>query len=148
MTHVYVEYTNARELVDNFKTLRLVEDAVFPNSHRTANFVMIQEKLYFGTYGGLLYTDIVNKYRFHIHETHSLCDSIGCDLSIVWWNTFNPPVMGDVYSLANHGRVAVTPKMFQSIKINTIQQKKPSGSSYISKACCINNTSSSNSDSE
>lgn len=141
-------YDSVRELVDHFQTLNTIRDGALPeDTYRPPNFVMVRPELYFGTYGGLIRDSVLEHYRLQIHETHSLQDSIGHDLSIVWWNTTIPPFLGDLYSLVAEGRVAVTPKMFEALHINTIRQNKPPQSSYY-KAWRMNDASNSNSDSE
>ena len=149
MAYVRVEYASVRQLVDEFQVLNFYRDAVLPNSAVVPNFVLIDPSLYFGTYGGLVTDTVLQRFRYSIHETHSVSDSIGYGLNIVWWNLSHPLVPGDVLALKIGERVAVTPKMFSSIRVNVLRRKKPSRSSYYAtKAWTINAASSSNSDFE
>lgn len=146
MAHVYVPYNNINDLVEGFQNLNLIRDAAYPES--TANFVMIQPDAYFGSYGGLIFDSVLQHYLLRIRDTHSISDSIGHGLSLVWWNTAQPEVNGDYYTCAAEGRVAVTPKMFKHIRINTLRKTRQKSSYYTSKAWRINDASFSKSDSE
>lgn len=147
--YVRVEYDSIRQLIEGFQVLNFYTDAILPHSEETPNFVLIDQSLYFGVYGGIITDAVLRRHRYHIHESHSLCDSIGYGLNLVWWNLASPSVPGDVHALKVDGRVAVTPKMFSMIKLNVIRRKKPARSSYYSSnAWSINSTSAFNSDSE
>lgn len=150
MAYVHVSYESIKELVEKFQTLNLIRDAALPSDiHHPPNFVLVNPARYYGCYGGIVHDSVLDRYRLQLHETHSLRDSIGNDLSIVWWNTKKPLVTGDQNALTVEDRVAVTPKMFEKMRINTIRQHGPPRSKYYgTKAWCINATSCSNSDSE
>lgn len=150
--HVYVRYDSIQQLLDEFRVLNFYKVSVHPTLSTTApNFVIIDPSFYFGTYGGIVTDSVLQSYRYAIHETHSTSDTIGYGLNIVWWNLSRALVPGDVHALqVDDGRVAVTPRMWESIRINTIRRKKPARSSYYtaSKAWTMKATSSSNSDVE
>lgn len=147
MSHLYVPYDSVNQLVQRFQSIHLIQDAIFPGHVDPApNFVLVDPRLYYGTYGGLVYDTILQQ-----PQTVSLVSSsIGHNLSIVWWGTSDPPFVGDVYALAAHGRVAVTVPLFQTLRINAIRTRPKAKSSYFgaNKACRMNDESSSYSSSE
>ncbi|GFY55239.1 uncharacterized protein TNIN_321841 [Trichonephila inaurata madagascariensis] len=150
MAHVYVPYNSVQELVEQFQVLNSIRDAALPDdTYQKPNFVLVDRNHYFGSYGGLIYKNILDHYRLELHTSHSLSDDIGFGVCIVWWNTTKPDFVGDQYALAAEGREAVTPRMVQSMKVNTLCQKKPPKSNYYGdKPWSINAASFSSSDSE
>lgn len=150
MAYVHVPYQSIQELVEQFQTLNLIRDAALPTDiQRPPNFVLVNPTRYYGCYGGIIHDSVLERHRLKIHDTHSFRDSIGHDLSIVWWNTKKPLVLGDQNALTFDDRVGVTPKMFQKMRINTIRQRGPPRSKYYgTNAWSINAASCSNSDSE
>ena len=151
MAHVHVPYKSVVELIDTFQHVNMVRDAALPgDAYQPANFVLVEPEKYFGSYGGLMYDAALQHCRLAIRDTHSLCDSIGHGMSLVWWNTAKPKVCGNVYALSAQGRVAVTPTMFEAMRINTVRRPSSGARSsyYAPKAWRINAASASSSDSE
>ncbi|GIY89200.1 uncharacterized protein CEXT_656511 [Caerostris extrusa] len=118
MSFVHVPYNTIAELVEKFKTLDLNKDIVLKD--KNPNFVLIDSRQYYGSYGGLIYDCILNPYSKQSYASTFHSSSIGHGLSVVWWTSPSPCFVGDVYALSAHGRVGVTPSIYEKLRINTI----------------------------
>lgn len=137
MSYIYIPYQSVKELIDRFQKSDVTTFTLSPTQKNPApNFVLVNPQIYFGSYGGILYDDVIRGY-----ENDCVSDSLGNDLSLVWWNSC-PIFVGDVCALAFENRVAVTPSMFSRMRINTIRKPKTSKSSYyVDKAWRMNSES-------
>lgn len=137
---IHVPYDSIESLIQQFKQKYIPA----PTTDATANFVLIDPKNYYGTYGGLLYKSVLDTcanepyFASHLHA----------DVHLVWWNTFRPKYLGDQHALSVNGRVAVTPYIFRKLIINPLRRPNAGKSSYYgAKARSINWRSAENSDS-
>jgi hypothetical protein len=145
MSFVHVPYDNVRQLVDRFQSRDFLNEIVSD----TSNFVLVDPHLYYGSYGGLFYDDVLKDVK-HLPFQSS---SIGHGVSIVWWSLPTAPFVGDIGLTHRQRYVAVTPELFQRMKLNTIHPTRndKTGSSYygpVFNALRIKSESFSNSDSE
>ena len=136
MSYIYIPYQSVDELIYIFQNTNVTNFAINPTQKNPIpNFVLINPQMYYGSYGGILYTNIVQGLDDCISE------SLGNDLSLVWWNSF-PRFVGDICALSFQNRVTVTPSMFKKMNINTIRKPKFEKSSYFAnKAWRINSES-------
>lgn len=137
MSYIYVPYQSVKELINLFQNSNVTNFAVNPMQQNPApNFVLVNPRLYYGSYGGLLYDDVIRGY-----ENDCVSDRLGNDLSLVWWNS-SPVLVGDVCALTFEDRVTVTPSMFSKMRVNTVRTSKTGKSSYyVDKAWRMNSES-------
>lgn len=136
MTFVYIPHQSIRELIEIFKNSNVFSYAQH-QENPAPNFVLVDPALYHGSYGGILFRKFVPSGDYCIFE------ELQNDLCLVWWKNvslFN----GDVKALSYNGRVAVTPKMFNTMQMYKAIRKPAAKSSYYgaNKAWRINATSS------
>lgn len=129
MSFVYIHYETVRQLVD---TLQNLDISKLPYQEQ-ANFVLIDPRHYHGSFGGLVYDSILDKYSQKSHMSPFVYSSIGHGLSVVWWLDSKPPFTGDVFALSVENLVAVTPELYKQIKRNDILSKTPPVSRYYGK---------------
>ena len=142
MTYIYVPYDSVEDLVKQFRNLNI---SSVISQKESANFVLVTPKFYYGIYGGLVYNTALEKHS----EKNYILDSVDDTISLIWWNSFNPNFLGDIYALSVGKWVAVTPSIFKQLILNPIQKPIAVKSSYYgTNARRINFLSSSNSDSE
>lgn len=141
MSFIYVHFDSIEHLIKQFQNMSAYSYVTTPD---IANFVLINPKYYYGSYGGLLLTSIVQ--NFSPNECFS--DSIDNKLSLVWWNLSHPKYVGEQCVLSVGDRVAVTPLIFKQLHPNPMRKPIVGKSSYYGdKAWSIKSRSSSYSDS-
>lgn len=141
MSFIHVPYDSLEHLIKQFRDMNIYGYTAAPNN---ANFVLINPKYYYGSYGGLLLNSIVQK----CSEKECLSESINNDLSIVWWNSSQPKHVGEQHVLCVGDRVAITPSIFKQLRINPMRKRIAGKSSYYGdKAWSIKSRSSAYSDS-
>lgn len=137
MSYIYINYQSVKELIDRFQKSDVTTFTLSPTQKNPApNFVLVNPQIYLGSYGGILNDAVIRGY-----ENDCISESLGNDVSLVWWNSC-PIFVGDICALAFENRVAVTPSMFSKMRINTIRKPKTRKSSYyVDKAWRINSES-------
>lgn len=146
MTFIHLPYTSLSDLLSKFSDLKISRHAVVPEQTNPApNFVLIHPELYYGSYGGIVASQLLAGRRGRF-VSEALDDS----LSIVWWSAAVPDIAGDTFALSVEDRKAVTPSMFRRMVANTLVRDKPARSSYYTcdRAWSMNFESSAYSDSE
>lgn len=129
------------QLIKQFQNMNVYKYTATPDA---ANFVLINPKYYYGSYGGLLLNSIVEKFS----PKECLSESIVDNLSLVWWNLSHPKYIGEQHILSFGDRVAVTPSIFKQLHVNAMQKPIVGKSSYYgNKAWSIKSESSLYSDS-
>lgn len=122
MSFIHVPYDSLSQLIAKFATLNPLLCASLPNdSDKPPNFVLIDPNQYYGTYGGLVYDNVLPNYSKYNFEK----SSIGHNVSIVWWNIKYPETCGDVNALSTlDGKyVAVTPKLYSKLILKSVGYK-------------------------
>lgn len=122
MSFIHVPFETLDELVRHFHTTDFTNHV----PDETCNLVLIEPGRYFGSYGGIFRSDVIDALknspiRF---DSSPLIDG---KLYIVWWSLSKPPFVGDT-SLTKNGRVVVTPDLFFHMKPNCMVP--PAKSSY------------------
>lgn len=141
MSFIHVHFNSIEHLVKQFQNMNIYSYAATPD---VANFVLINPKYYYGSYGGLLLNSIVQEFS----QKECLSDLIGYNLSLVWWNSSHPKYVGERNVLTYGERVAVTPSIFKQLHVNPMRKPIVGKSSYYGdKAWSIKSRSSSYSDS-
>lgn len=137
MSYIYIPYQSVKELINHFQNSNVTSFAVSPMQQNPApNFVLVNPQVYHGSYGGILHDTVIRGF-----ENDCISETLGSDLSLVWWNSCSIFV-GDVCALTFENRVAVTPSMFSKMRVNTIRKHKTRKSSYyVDKAWRINSES-------
>lgn len=141
MSFIHVHYDSIEHLIKQFQDMNIYGYSCTPDN---ANFVLINPKYYYGSYGGLLLNCIIQK----CSEKECFSELISNDLSIVWWNSPHPKHVGEQNVLSVGERVAVTPSIFKQLLINPMRKRITGKSSYYGdKAWSIKSRSSAYSDS-
>lgn len=113
MTYVYVPYTSVEDLVTQFANFNIADYAVVPEE-TLPNFVLICPDLYYGSYGGLLESSLLN-------PDQCLSDALTESLSLVWWKDRFPPFTG--FPLSAEDRVAVTPALWYRLTLHSMARR-------------------------
>lgn len=141
MSYIFVPFSSIEDLIKQFQNIDVYECMSTPDA---ANFVLINPKYYYGSYGGLILNSIVEK----LSQKECLSQSITDNLSLVWWNLSHPKIIGEQHILSVGDRVAVSPSIFKQLRMNPMRKPIVGKSSYYGdKAWSIKSESSLYSDS-
>ncbi|GBN74911.1 hypothetical protein AVEN_59080-1 [Araneus ventricosus] len=134
MSLIHVAYQTIQQLVEAFQALDPVK---LPHPEKP-NFVLVDPRHYYGSYGGLVYDSILDRYSQMSLKIPFIASPIGHGLSVVWWSSPEPPFTGDVHALSVQDRVGVTPDVYNQMHRHVIRKKVPPASRYYGKnAWCM-----------
>lgn len=108
MSFIHIAYDNIYDLISKFEKINF-------NNHiidDTCNFVLVDESLYMGNYGGIYSHEMLKV--FEKRNTPMIYDLLTPNLCLIWWEGFCSS-RGDM-SLCKNGLVLVTKNMFQKMK--------------------------------
>jgi len=111
MSQIYIKYETINQLVEAFQKL----DPVKLPRDENSNFVLIDPRLYEGSYGGLVFDAILDRYSKSKDSAPFVASSIGHGVSVLWWSTPEPSFTGDVFALSVENRVGVTRDMYDRL---------------------------------
>lgn len=148
MTHIYVPFDSITDLITQFQKMNISDIPIYKepkDKDPQSNFVLILPRSYHGQYGGLMYNSTLK----HYDQNDYLSSPIDQDISLVWWWSSHPHMIGDIHALSIGERKAVTPFIFDKLILNPIRKPNVGKSSYYgTKACSMKSRSASYSDSE
>lgn len=108
MTFLYINYINIYDLILKFQKINFNNQI----ADKTSNFVVVNENLYCGFYGGIFSINLIDDFKkdgfSFIH------DLISPNLCILWWNCYCTK-KGDM-SLKRDNFVLITKLMFYKLK--------------------------------
>lgn len=147
MTYLYVPFESITDLITQFKNLNVSDIPIYSapkDKDPRSNFVLIQPHSYHGQYGGLMYNSFLERYD----PNEYLSSRIDSDISLVWWWSSRPDMIGDIHALSVGERKAVTPFIFEKLILNPFRKPNVGKSSYYGpKAWSMKSRSDSYSDS-
>ena len=112
MTLLYIEYSSVNDLIESFENIDDCDrnSEYFWLNLDKYNFVLVNPKLYYGSYGGLIRNNILSlsRYRQYSHISYSLSDNI----SFIWWDLSEPPLVGTLLISKQDGRVLIPKEMY------------------------------------
>lgn len=129
MTFVYVSYDSITDLITQFQNMDMYNIPIYKepkDKDPQSNFVLILPNSYHGQYGGLMYNSVLKPYD----KKKYLSSCIDKDVSLVWWWSSRPPLIGDIHALSIGKRKAVTPFIFEQLIFNPLRNPNMGKSSY------------------
>lgn len=135
MSFVYVPGETIEELLARFPLTDFTR--IVPKDK--CNLVLINPKLYEGSYGGIFKTKCLSSF-----QKPYLSSTLVEGFDVVWWKMCSAPIVGNM-TLTYEKRVAVPVQLYSQLKYKNMVYKPYC--SYL-RPNCINFRSSENSDSE
>lgn len=129
MTYIYVPFDSLTDLISKFQAMDFSDIPVYSepkDKNPLSNFVLICPRSYHGTYAGLMFNSVLKQYA----KKDYLSTPIDPDVSLVWWWSSYPPVLGDIHALSVGERKAVTPFIFSKLILNPLRKPNVGKSSY------------------
>ena len=139
MTLLHIPFNSINDLMEKFENI----DNSDPNSEcfwfnlDNYNFVLINPKHYYGSYGGLIRNTILftASYRQYSRLMHSLSDEI----SFVWWHVSEAPLVGTTFISKEDSRVLIPKEIYlKLIKKSNFHRSAGKSSYYKTEVAATN----------